>query len=85
MRLHVDKDADALYLRLDDSKIIESEEVSPGVVLDFNEDNQVVGIEMLRLSKRAPMLDTSKLLFETALESTSESMIVREKPPGKYN
>ena len=29
MRLYVDKEADALYLRLDDSKIIESEEVSP--------------------------------------------------------
>jgi len=28
MRLHVDKEADALYLRLDDSKIIESEEVA---------------------------------------------------------
>jgi hypothetical protein len=27
-------------LRLDDSKIVESEEVSPGVVLDFNEANE---------------------------------------------
>ena len=25
-----------LYLRLDDSEIVESEEVSPGVVLDYN-------------------------------------------------
>ena len=37
MKLKVDGEADALYLRLDDSKIVESEEVSPGVVLDFNE------------------------------------------------
>lgn len=64
MRLHVDKKADALYLRLDDSKIVESEEVSPGVVLDFNEQNQVVGIEMLHLSKRTPSLKTSALEFE---------------------
>ena len=34
MKLNVDKEADALYLRLDDSPIAESEEVSPGVVLD---------------------------------------------------
>ena len=53
MRLNVDREADALYLRLDDSKIVESEEVSPGVVLDFNEANEVVGIEMLYLSKRS--------------------------------
>ena len=57
MRLKIDREADALYLRLDDSTIIESEEVSPGVVLDFNEQNQVVGVEMLHLSKRAPGLN----------------------------
>ena len=43
MRLHVDKEADALYLRLDESEIVESEEVSPGVVLDYNESDEVVG------------------------------------------
>lgn len=66
MKLHIDKEADALYLRLDDSKIIESEEVSPGVVLDFNEINQVVGIEILNLSKRSPKLDLGELQYKTA-------------------
>ncbi len=65
MKLHVDKQADALYLRLDDSKIVESEEVSPGVVLDFNEANQVVGIEMLNLSTRSSGLNLNALQFET--------------------
>ena len=50
IKLSVNKEADALYLRLDDSPIVESEEVSPGVVLDYNESNEVVGIEMLNLS-----------------------------------
>ena len=65
MRLHIDREADALYLRLDDSKIMESEEVSPGIVLDYDVNNQVVGIEMLNLSKRAPKLNTRTLEFET--------------------
>ena len=56
MRLHVDQEADALYLRLDESRIVESEEVAPGVVLDYNAENQVVGIENPHLSKRAPSL-----------------------------
>lgn len=64
MRLHLDKKADALYLRLDDSKIIESEEVSPGVILDYNGQNEVVGIEMLYLSRRTLNLKTSALEFE---------------------
>lgn len=70
MKLHVDKQADALYLRLDDSKIVESEEVSPGVVLDYNEANQVVGIEILNLSKRSPQMDLSSFLIETAPEAS---------------
>ena len=65
MKLHVDKAADALYLRLDDSVIVESEEVSPGVVLDYNESNEVVGVELLHLSKRSTKLDLSALEFET--------------------
>ena len=65
MNLRVDRKADALYLRLDDSLIVESEEVSPGVVLDYNESNEVVGVEMLHLSKRSTNLDLSALHFET--------------------
>ena len=66
MKLHIDKQADALYLRLDDSAIVESEEVSPGVVLDYNEANEVVGVEMLNLSKRSSNLNLSTLEFESA-------------------
>ena len=65
MKLNVDKQADALYLRLDDSPVVESQEVSPGVVLDYNEANEVVGVEMLNLSKRSSDLNLSALQFET--------------------
>ena len=66
MKLRVDQKADALYLRLDNSAIVESDEVSPGVVLDYNQSNEVVGIEMLGLSKRSPEIDLTALDFETA-------------------
>ena len=66
MRLKVDTDADALYLRLDESKIVESQEVAPGVVLDFNQQNQVVGVEILGLSTRTPALNVKELQFQTA-------------------
>ncbi len=65
MKLHVDKEADALYLRLDASAITKSEEVSPGVVLDYNESNEVVGVEILHLSQRSTELNLSSLEFET--------------------
>jgi uncharacterized protein YuzE len=65
MKLKVDPEADALYLRLDDSRIIDSEEVAPGIVLDYNEQNQVVGVEILGISKRAPSLNPRELQFQT--------------------
>ena len=66
MRLHMDKEADALHLRLDESTIVESEEIAPGVVLDYNESSEVVGVELLYLSKRSSELNLSALQFETS-------------------
>ena len=64
MKLSIDKEADALYLRLDESPIIESEEVAPGIVLDYNEAEQVVGIEMMNLSKRSPKTSLTNLQLQ---------------------
>jgi len=65
MKLTIDKEADALYLRLQTSRIVESEEVAPGIVLDFNEDNEVVGVEMLYLTKRFPGIDLGDVEVES--------------------
>jgi len=35
-----------LYIRLMDAESVESEEVAQGIVLDFDQDNRVVGIEI---------------------------------------
>ena len=66
MRLRFDPQADALYLRLDDSAIAESEEVHPGVVLDFNDANEVVGVEILRVQNRVPLANLRQIQFEVA-------------------
>ncbi|MCE7982275.1 MAG: DUF2283 domain-containing protein [Caldilinea sp. CFX5] len=65
MRLKVDKENDALYFRLDESEIIESEEVQPGIILDYNEEGNVVGIEILSLSTRVKPDKLHILQFET--------------------
>jgi uncharacterized protein YuzE len=66
MRLKIDKENDALYLRLDETVIVESEEVQPGVILDFDKNGRVVGIEILALSTRAEPEKLRVLQFETA-------------------
>ena len=66
MRLKVDYKNDALYLRLDESAIVDSEEIKPGVILDYDANDNVVGIEILGLSKRVPVEMLKSLQFETA-------------------
>ena len=67
MKLTVDPEADALYLRLNDAQ-----------------DN-VVGVEMLHLSKRARKADLRRLLFETLGTSAPQEFLVRETPSGYGN
>ena len=64
MKLVVHKENDAIYLRLDESTIIESEEVSDGIVLDYNAEGKVVGIEILYVSERSPQ-SWQQILLET--------------------
>jgi uncharacterized protein YuzE len=66
MRVRYDQAADALYLRLDESPIVESEEVRPGIVLDFNDREQVVGIELRRVSERTPGANLKEIDVEVA-------------------
>jgi len=65
MKLKVDRESDALYFRLDESAIVESEEVQPGVILDFDAEGRVVGIEILHLSSRVAPERLRTLRFET--------------------
>jgi len=50
----------------DENRIVESEEVRPGVVLDFDENDRVVGVEFLGISARATTEELSNMQFQTA-------------------
>jgi uncharacterized protein YuzE len=68
-------DTDMLYIRLAQGTSIESEEVAPGVVLDFDETNRVIGVELE---------DASKFINLSRLELWSlpiSDLIVRERVP----
>ncbi|MFN9648144.1 MAG: DUF2283 domain-containing protein [Pseudanabaena sp.] len=59
------KEDDALYLRLDDSEIVESEEIKDGIILDYNAAGQVIGVEILYLSKKTAN-PLQQILLETS-------------------
>jgi len=66
MRIKIDKETDTLFFRLDEKKIVESEEVQPGVILDYDESNNVIGVEFLGISMRATQEELTTLQFQTA-------------------
>lgn len=80
MKLTVDREADALYLNLADAPACDSEEVAPGIVVDYDAQRRVVGIEMLNLSFRAPTADTRRFMFETVEAVTALPAVVGEDP-----
>ncbi len=65
MKVRIDREDDALYFELDDVEIVESEEVQPGILLDFDKDGRVVGIEILDLSTRLTPEKLRLMQFET--------------------
>ncbi|HBR16490.1 MAG TPA: hypothetical protein DD725_02610 [Deltaproteobacteria bacterium] len=64
MRIKVDLESDALYFRLSEDKIEESEEVSKGVVVDYSKTGKVVGVEILNLKGKFTTEELSKLQVE---------------------
>jgi uncharacterized protein YuzE len=68
-------DTDMLYINLTGEASAESEEVAPGIVLDFNEHNRVVGIEIEDASK---FIDLSRL---EVLALPIANLVLRERTP----
>ena len=52
MRIKYDPEVDVIRITLKDVDIEESDEDTPGIILDFDANRNVVGIEILQASKR---------------------------------
>jgi len=66
VKVTFDEVSDALYVRLDDSPIVESETIRPGVILDYDEKDQVVGVEILSVVNRIERGELRSMHFEVA-------------------
>jgi len=51
MRIKYYEDTDSLYIDLSEKNSKESLEVAPGIVVDFDENNKIVGIDIDRASQ----------------------------------
>jgi uncharacterized protein YuzE len=75
MKVHYDKEVDAIYIKLGTQKPDGVIEISEGVNLDTTSEDKIVGIEILHASRKMNIktilsyeleLDDNKLLQKTA-------------------
>ncbi|MDR2849966.1 MAG: DUF2283 domain-containing protein [Verrucomicrobiota bacterium] len=66
MKIKFDQDSDSFYVRLDEERIVESEEIEPGVILDYDDKGVVVGVEFLHAAERTKGKALPKFEYQTA-------------------
>ena len=52
MEFSYDKVADVLYLQFSHEKIKDTEEINDGIILDYGEKDNIIGIEILNYTER---------------------------------
>ena len=61
MRIHYSHEADALYIRLKETDIENSDQVTEDIIMDFDKDGNVIAIEILSASEK---VDTEQLIIQ---------------------
>ena len=64
MVIRYDKELDIVYIRFSEKAIKESEEDKPGIILDYDLDGKIVGIEVLNASTH--ILQPNGIVYEVA-------------------
>lgn len=62
MIIKYDNETDAIYMILSDDNIVDSEESKKDVIVDFNENNEVVAIEILNVKTNEHTIDLPLIL-----------------------
>ncbi len=52
MEFSFDKVANVLYLRFSDEEVESTEEITEGIIIDYNKREHIIGIEILNFSDR---------------------------------
>lgn len=64
MKIEYSKEADAIYVYFKEEFLAKSKEIEDGVVIDFDEKGQLIGIEVLDVCQRFNLSDIVNVSIE---------------------
>ena len=64
MKIEYSKEADAIYVYFKEDFVEKSKEIEDGIVIDFDKNGQLIGIEVLDASKRFSLADIVNVNIE---------------------
>ena len=63
MKIKYDKETDIIYIRFSEAKITESDEGKPGIILDYDSNGNIAGIEVLNASFKMGLVNSVEYEF----------------------
>ena len=72
MRINYSHDANALYIKLKETEIANTEEIADDIIMDYDRDGNVIGIEILSASEKA---DVQTLIIQAFEQVMVESHV----------
>ena len=70
MKLHYYPETDSLYIELNASKSEDSQEIADGLVIDFDADGNIIGIDIDRASQKLDLQTLEAVNLPRMLVST---------------
>ena len=64
MRITYDKEADAMYIEFSSGKFASNKKIDNQTIIDLDKDGNIIGIEILNVSKRIPLESLSNISVE---------------------
>ena len=77
MKIRYSSDIDVLYIRYNDNKIVDSDEVSNGIIEDYDSNGNLVGKEILDASKKEISQNIISSIIEKSKKENRISTIGR--------
>lgn len=68
MEISYDRDADVMYIEFRKGKFFKNKKIDDFTIIDLDKDNNLLGIELLNVSKRIPMESLSEISVKNLIE-----------------